>query len=247
MSLILDPARPAMIFDGLIPVHSTCVSCGLIMTVTDPTMHTHPLCEPEPASELDKLLVGWMSCVMAGDAESEALTAKEIEEIACEPPDLGAAAVEYASWQWPVFPLARHSKMPAIPKSKGGNGFKDAKTDVERIARWWSRNPTDNIGLATGHLFDCIDVDPSKGGVESLISVLRGNTEIDCHGIVATASGGMHLYIKTTGKGCFQNLRPGIDYRGRGGYVVGAPSTLGSPGRAYSWLVAPSPRIKGWF
>jgi hypothetical protein len=32
-----------------------------------------------------------------------------------------------------------------------------------------------------------------------------------------------------------------------GGYVVGPPSTLGKPGRDYTWLVEPSPIIKGGF
>jgi hypothetical protein len=245
MTLIQDPGKPSLLFDGLISVMSTCRDCGEMMQVTDPTVHVHPSCNEKP-TKLDSLLVGWLSCVMAGDRESEILTAKEIDVIACEPPDLHEAATDYTTDGWPVFPLAKHSKLPAIPKKKGGNGFKDATTDWNRIDRWWSKHPDHNIGLATGHAFDVIDIDPKKGGAESFTKLLYDKVDFDCHGIAVTASGGLHLYIPATGKGCFQDLRPGIDYRGRGGYVVGPPSTLGSPGRSYSWLCEPSPKIKGY-
>jgi hypothetical protein len=169
---------------------------------------------------------------------------------------LANAAMQYAEWGWKVFPLARNSKRPAIPKDKGGNGFLDATNDVERICRWWSRHPDHNIGLATGHLFDVVDIDPGAGGAQSVTELLRGNKIPLVHGVVATAGSektrtepfrpsGMHLYVKATGKGNFAGLRPGIDYRGLGGYVVAPPSTLGSRVRSWSWAVGPSPNIKG--
>lgn len=68
----------------------------------------------------------------------------------------------------------------------------------------------------------------------------------DCHGQVATASGGLHLYVEPKpGRGNKAKLCPGIDYRGLGGYVVAPPSTLGQRGRAWSWVVKPSPVIAG--
>jgi hypothetical protein len=166
--------------------------------------------------------------------------------------DIGSAAYEYTKWRWPVFPLARHGKAPAIPKTKGGKGFKDATTDSTRIEKWWDRHPDHNIGLATGHMFDVIDIDtkdsdgnPSSAGVMSFMELLESGKIPECHGVAITASGGTHLFVKATGKGNYAGIRPGIDYRGLGGYVVAAPSTLGRPGRSYSWLVEPSPIIKG--
>jgi Bifunctional DNA primase/polymerase, N-terminal len=248
-----------MLFGGLLPVHSTCRDCHQGMLVTNACVHVHPNCT-EHKTRLETLLVGWVSCVMAGNYESAELTDKEIQQITSEPPDLCSAAIEYAGWGWPVFPLkagcgitnCRHctplspcGKKPAVPKSIGGQGFKDAKTDVNRIGRWWQRHLAHNIGLATGHRFDVIDIDPKHGGVQSFLKLLQDKDLPDCHGIAVTASGGMHLYVKPTGKGNFANLRPGIDYRGRGGYVVAPPSTLGQPGRDYGWLTDPSPEIKG--
>jgi hypothetical protein len=75
------------------------------------------------------------------------------------------------------------------------------------------------------------------------------------HAVVATAGsdaiknsparpGGLHLYVKATGRGNFANVRPGIDYRGLGGYVVAPPSTLGTRVRTWTFAVEPSPIIK---
>ena len=255
---ILDPLRPPPLFDGL-PIHSQCRDCGEAMLVTNCTVHVHPTCT-EVKTRLESLLVGWVSCVMSGDYESAKLTDKEIEVIVNEPPDLGSAAMRYAEWGWPVFPLKAGcgiegcrrctpqspcGKKPAVPKRIGGHGFEDAKTDVARIERWWTKYPDHNIGLATGHRFDVIDIDPKHGGIQSFLELLRDKAIKESHGMVVTASGGMHIYVKRTGKGNFAALRPGIDYRGKGGYVVAPPSTLGAPGRAYGWLTDPSPIIKG--
>jgi hypothetical protein len=246
MTIIQDPGKPSLLFDGQLTVMSTCRDCGEMMQVINADDKVHPGCTPKP-TVLESLCTGWLSCVYAKDYEAAKLTRKEIEELEQEPPDLAAAAVQYAEQGWRVFPLATHSKLPAISKKRGGNGFKDATNDVDRIRRWWTRNPAHNIGFATGHAFDVIDVDPRKGGAESFTQLLWDDKiDFECHGIAGTASGGLHLYVPSTGKGCFQNLRPGIDYRGHSGYVVASPSTLGSPGRSYSWLCEPSPNIKGY-
>lgn len=199
-----------------------------------------------------------------------------------EPTALANAAMTYAEWGWKVFPLKAAcrpgcrrckpgspcGKKPAIPAAhpkddplrgackgecgKPGHGFHDATNDIERICKWWSAHPDHNIGLATGHLFDVVDVDPGAGGAMSIADLLRNNRIPLVHAIVATAGSdtsfrpsGMHLYVKPSGKGCFADLRPGVDYRGIGGYVVAAPSTLGSSVRSWSWAVTPSPNIKG--
>jgi hypothetical protein len=43
----------------------------------------------------------------------------------------------------------------------------------------------------------------------------------------------MHLYIAATGDGNTTEFVPGVDYRGKSGYVVVAPSTV--DGRRYEW------------
>lgn len=249
MTVIYDPACPPTIFDGLLDVWSSCKSCGEMMKVIVPHQKHHPCCD-EYVDPLDALATGWLTCILAGDTESAALTEAELNKPI--PVDLASAAVQYAQWGWHVFPLAARSKLPAIPKRKGGKGFKDATTDVDRIKRWWTRHPEHNIGLATGHVFDVIDMDtkdsdgnPSPRGPLSFSNLLLEKCLPEAHAVAVTASGGLHLYVKATGKGNFAGLRPGIDYRGRGGYVVAPPSHLGLVGRAYNWLTDPSPKLKG--
>jgi hypothetical protein len=43
------------------------------------------------------------------------------------------------------------------------HGVKDATTNRAQILAWWTRHPQANIGLATGHLFDVLDVDGPAG------------------------------------------------------------------------------------
>lgn len=248
MTVIYDPHYPPVIYDGLLDVYSTCRDCGQRMKVITADQHSHPTCATVQ-TQLESLSDLLCMEQRTGDEEAERDTIALINSLVDI--ELADAAMTFTEWGWPVFPLAKHAKAPAIPKRKGGKGFKDATTDTGRIKRWWTRHPEHNIGLATGHTFDVIDIDtkdsdgnPSPEGVRSFMKLLEGHDLPQCHGIAVTASGGMHLYVKPTGKGNFAGLRPGIDYRGLGGYVVAPPSTLGAPGRSYTWLVEPSPIIK---
>ena len=249
-----------VILDGLTRVYTKCVACHGLMQVVEPGLRAHPCCKPQQ-STMETLCSQLLSAALADDRAAERQLSAQIEELDNRPPNLHAAAVRYTHMGWPVFPLAPLSKIPAIPKPKG-HGLLDATTDTERISRWWTRHPTHNIGLATGHAFDVIDVDVKKGkdGVNSFFDLLRrgsvynhngfviGNTVIpDVHGLAITASGGMHFYIEPTGKPNAANTlpdHPGIDFRGLGGYVCAPPTTLGGRGNRYSWLVTPSPKIR---
>lgn len=248
-TVIYDPAAPPLIFDGLLDVYSTCRDCGEKMKVITAEARSHPTCATVQ-TQLESMADLLAAELGRQDWAQAELTEQMMNDVKVL--DLGSAAYEYTTWDWPVFPLARHGKVPAIPKRKGGNGYKDATTDSKRIEKYWGKHPDHNIGLATGHAFDVIDVDtkdsdgnPSNEGIKSFMQLLQAHKIPECHGVAITASGGMHLYVKPTGKGCFAGIRPGIDYRGKGGYVVAPPSTLGKPGREYTWLVEPSPIIKG--
>jgi hypothetical protein len=241
--LIQDPDKPGVIFDGKLTVYSTCRDCADKMQVVYPTEYVHPCCTPQPTVS-ESLAAGWLTCVEAGDDEAAALTQKEIDERDNRPPDLKAAALEYVSYGWPVFPLRPGTKEPATK-----NGLNDATTKVKWVEKWWDRNPQFNIGLVTGHAFDALDVDPDAGGVTSFSELLEQPwfQKRMAHAVVVTASGGLHLYFEATGKGNRAGFAPGLDYRGKGGYVVAPPSTLGERGRSWSWLCVPSPVLKGGF
>ena len=221
-------------------IYTTCRDCGGLLHTTDGDT-VHPGCTPKP-TKAEQYGQQWLEAALrGGDTECDRLHAL-IDVIDTAPPRMLAAALRYADWGWPVFPLKTGSKTPATP-----HGFKDATTDPDRITTWWTRHPGNNIGIPTGHAFDVIDIDVPQGPLSYSALLERENPHTgigpipDVHGQVATSSGGLHLYIPATGAGNRAALLPGIDIRGVGGYVVAPPSTLGPPGRAWSWISHPSP------
>jgi Bifunctional DNA primase/polymerase, N-terminal len=218
-------------------IYTKCRDCGGLLHVTDGDT-VHPLCKPQP-TRIERLTQVWLEAVECGDTAHEAELEAQINELNNRPPRLREAALAYAGYGWPVFPLKPRAKTPATR-----NGFKDATVNFERIDTWWKQHPDSNIGLPTGHAFDVIDVDVPEGAL-SYVQMVADDLVPDIHGQVATSSGGLHLYIPPSGDGNRAGLLPGIDYRGAGGYVVAPPSALGEPGRAWSWTVAPSPVLTG--
>jgi hypothetical protein len=100
---------------------------------------------------------------------------------------------------------------------------------------WWSRHPQANIGLATGHRFDVLDIDGPEG--THAIRTLAATHGLQSSGpLVRTGGGGWHFYLAPTGLG---NVRPAglehVDWRGWGGYVVAPPSRHAS-GHSYQWI-----------
>lgn len=152
------------------------------------------------------------------------------------PTALRDAARWYARQGLPVFPLSPGTKLPMPGRldccwGSHRRGCSDALSNVQAVEHWWTVHPTANIGLATGHVVDVIDQD----GPRSWRSWLDGADWPPVLGVVNTPrAGGVHRYIRRTGMGNGQQIAPGIDYRGRGGYVVAPPSVV--DGRRYSWL-----------
>ena len=220
--------------------YTACAGCGGLLQVTADALkhHTgHPApCTPTQ-NLTERLTDQWLDAVLAGNTDLEADLHTQIEELDTRPPRLLDAALVYAGWGWPVFPLRAGTKTPATR-----HGFKDATTDLDRVRAWWTRHPDHNIGLPTGLAFDVIDIDVPDG-VAPMQTILAGRGET--HGHVATSSGGAHYYVKPTGRGNTARSLPGVDYRGVGGYVVAPPSTLGQRGRSWSWINRPSPQLTG--
>jgi hypothetical protein len=125
---------------------------------------------------------------------------------------------------------AKHPLGALVP-----HGVKDATTNRARVLAWWTRHPQANIGLATGHAFDVLDVDGPRGA--QAIQELAATHGLRSFGpLVRTGGGGWHYYLAPTGLG---NNRPRdlehVDWRGRGGYVVAPPSRHAS-GHPYEWI-----------
>lgn len=143
-------------------------------------------------------------------------------------------ALKYAAAGIAVFPIAARDKVPAIPKHEGGNGCLDATTDDAIVSAWWRNLPDSNIGIATGPVSSLLVVDlDGPEGAESWEHVCAGHT-------LATArvqtSNGTHLYFRSalTIGNTAKRLGPGIDTRGKGGYVV-APPSIHPSGKQYAW------------
>lgn len=145
-------------------------------------------------------------------------------------PELQQAALYYASRGVPVFPLRRGTKEPF----EGSRGFYEATTDPGEIREWWTRSPGANVGIPTGNASGILvlDVDPDKGGRESLERLEREIGELPVTYRVQTGGGGEHVYLRYPGERVGNSaglLGPGLDVRGDGGYVVAPPSHTTGP------------------
>lgn len=218
--------------------YTTCEGCGEHILNIGPGKPAHAGCE-SPTTHLERLQREFATAAADGDDEQVGKLETLIEQADNRPPRLLDAALLYTTWGWPVFPLKPGEKTPATR-----NGFKNATTDQATVRKWWHDMPHANIGVPTGVEFDVVDVD-FKHGAARVWPDLRDSTGMpNAHGI-ATTPGGMHVLLMPTGDGNSAQMggHAGLDYRGKGGYVVVAPSRIASGGR-YQWAAKPSPMVK---
>lgn len=204
---------------------------------------------PLTVDQLEQKIVAAMH---AGDWDTVTELGAQMDEM--EPPKASPGMVNSALWYasvglrvFPLQPGGRHlplapgdqdpSKIPhtrddgCIPSHPGTRGCLDATTNPERIIGWWRRWPNSNVGIATGHLVDVIDID-GPVGVKSWAHIQHLPPIL---GTVSTPrAGGTHLYVAAAGDGNAARVWPGIDLRGRGGYVV-APPSINNDGIVYRW------------
>ena len=120
------------------------------------------------------------------------------------------------------------------------HGLHDATCDPAQLEDWWQRWPHANLGLATGIIFDALDVD-GPAGLAALRQLAR-TVDLRLPGPrVATGGGGWHHWFTPTGLG---NRPPRglahVDWRGIGGCVLAPPSRHIS-GRQLPLAVRPRP------
>src|SRR5437867_1126340 len=167
-----------------------------------------------------------------------------------------AAALDYARRGLAVLPLhtvdsrgrctcgktncpsqGKHPMAMLVP-----NGVENATTDVDTIRAWWKAAPYANVGVATGRVsgMSALDVDPGRGGNDSLAQAIREHGETPQTPTVESGSGGRHFWFKhpDTPLGGRKDFLPGLELKTDGGYVVAAPSRHKS-GKAYRWLISP--------
>lgn len=225
-------------------IHSTCSSCDTLLQVSELGQQLHDSCQTTFPTG-DPLTDAYLAAVHRDDHHKAEQLAAVIDADDHRERPLMPAAVLYATWGWPVFPLQPDSKEPY----PGSRGFKDATTDIHLIRKWWAKAPNSNIGVATGHTFDVLDVDwltkdtKRPSGAQTSWPDLRDSGKLgDVHGLATTPRGGVHVLLEPSGGGNKAGFLPGLDYRGIGGYIVAAPSRAPG-GRRYSWWHRPSPTL----
>jgi len=118
----------------------------------------------------------------------------------------------------------RPGKHPRIQLVR--HGVAQATCDRERVEGWWRRAPLANIGLATGHLLDVLDLD----GPEGVAALRRFAAE---H---AWSPGGP--LVRPSGTGPRNPIHPEllahVDWRGKGAYAIAPPSRHAHG--AYTWV-----------
>jgi hypothetical protein len=132
------------------------------------------------------------------------------------------AALSWLDRGFAVFPLKPRGKVPLgslVPR-----GFLDASHDHAVIRDWWRREPKANIGIVTGAGHFVIDLDDT-GAVAWFTNACGRHGGAD-RTLTVRTSRGFHVFFacdaevpNSTGR-----LAPGVDVRGKGGYVVAAPS-----------------------
>jgi len=98
----------------------------------------------------------------------------------------------------------------------------------KQVKDWWEKNPFANIGIITGKISGITVVDVEKDGDPSFLPATL---------IAKTGGGGWHYYYKyAEGIGNKARIRPYVDIRGNGGFVVVPPSKHSS-GNRYEWVL----------
>jgi hypothetical protein len=191
------------------------------------------------------------------------------------PPALGQVALEYAALGWPVCPGANPSggldgfgmPDPGRACSCDRVGCPDpaahpvsptwqmqATVDSAVIGQWWETRPEANVILATGRVFDVLDV-PAVAGATALARMAAD--DLDTGPVAADGAERMHFYVSTRGApadedewwSCGLDAAPDLTtaaeavlrWHCRDSYVLAPPSRYGT-GQDVRWIREPARR-----
>jgi putative DNA primase/helicase len=148
--------------------------------------------------------------------------------------DMLAAALKYARYGIPIFPVDPADKSPLC-----AHGFHDASAREYQVRAWWRRWPNAMIGMPTGPRTRIwvLDVDAELIATHPLARLYAMHGPLPNTAASDTPRGGMHFFFRWDGaniRNSIGKLGPGVDVRGVGGYVV-IPPSVRSDGKAYCW------------
>jgi hypothetical protein len=148
-------------------------------------------------------------------------------------------ALVLAAAGWAVIPLhtpidgACDCRRPDCPSPgkhpRTKNGLKDATTDPDQISRWWEMWPQANIGAVVPDGYVVVDVDTAD-----LATVVAAD-ELPHTATSKTGRGWHHFYRTHVPVRPKVAVRPHVDLRGPGSYVV-VPPSLHVSGVSYEWV-----------
>ena len=150
--------------------------------------------------------------------------------------DLPRAAFGLAKRGLAVFELIPGDKRPLR-----SGGYKTASNNPEVTRARWVKEPSANIGIATGQAngFWVLDVDAQHGGFESLAELEALHGALPLTITVSTPNGGDHRYFHWQDgldlRNSVSRIGPGLDVRAEGGSITAPPSCL-VDGRRYRWI-----------
>lgn len=147
------------------------------------------------------------------------------------------AALELARDGWHVFPLRQGTKVPMVPKSRGGNGCLDGTRDEGQIRKWWTQWPNAGIGANLGDDRIAVDLDFNHEATRwSMLPETRTHHS-------GRNNGNVHLIYRFEPGSLASKIKPGtnvlgqgVDIRaGHGSYIVLPPTPHEETGNPY-WV-----------
>lgn len=152
------------------------------------------------------------------------------------------AALYLAKKGFRIFPLVPNSKIPAIK-----NFAENATADEEKLSNWFE-NDEFNLGISTDNLL-VLDVDvktDGQNGLESLAFLSEQGLELPKTTAQVTPTGGYHhiFTVSEPVSNSASKIAPGLDIRGKGGYIVGMGSKI--DGVSYKINKAPTVEAPDW-
>lgn len=142
-------------------------------------------------------------------------------------------ALAYAAHGWPVIPV--NGTRPAVVDWQAA-----ASTKPAVLRGWWASLPNANVGVLTGPRSGLIvlDVDPHKGGTESLGQLERRAGVLP--GTVLNLTGDDHVQLlyswPADTEPTVSQLGPGLDVHADCSFVVVPPSVDHASGKTYQWF-----------
>jgi hypothetical protein len=120
--------------------------------------------------------------------------------------------------------------------------YQTRRAAPEELLSWFRSWPAANLAIVTGAISGLVvlDLDPAHGGMESWRVMVQHYGPVVATPSAISGGGGRHLYFAHPGTQLRNRagLRPGMDMRGDGGYIVAPPSRHAS-GTCYQWEQRP--------